>query len=154
MKPVELPDFQANPLRIILNAEAGAAFDDLTRTGGVDQLKGQSPQDWPNSFRSSRTIPAVEYIRAQRQRTLLQQAMDKFMTDWDVLVSPTNTNLLLVTNLTGHPQVTVPCGFVQGMPAGILFTGHLYREGTPMRVAMAFEQFTDWHTMHPKVDWA
>jgi Asp-tRNA(Asn)/Glu-tRNA(Gln) amidotransferase A subunit family amidase len=154
LKPVELPDFQAGPLRIILNAEAAAAFDDITRSGAVDQLKGQSPQDWPNSFRSARPIPAVEYIRAQRERTLLQQAMDKFMADWDVLVTPTGTSLLLVTNLTGHPQVTVPCGFANERPVGLLFTGHLYREGTPMRVALAFEQASDWHTMHPKVDWA
>ena len=153
LKPVELPDFQANPLRIILNAEAAAAFDDLTRNGGVDRLKGQSPNDWPNTFRAARAIPAVEYIRAQRERTLLQQSMEKFMADWDVLVSPTNTNLLLVTNLTGHPQVTVPCGFVNDDPLGILFTGHLYREGTPMRVALAFEQATDWRSKHPKVDW-
>jgi Asp-tRNA(Asn)/Glu-tRNA(Gln) amidotransferase A subunit family amidase len=153
LKPVVLPDFQAGPLRVILNAEAGAAFDDLTRAGGVDQLKGQSANDWPNSFRSSRTIPAVEYIRAQRARTLLQQRMEKFMADWDVLVVPTNTDTLLVTNLTGHPQVTVPCGFVAGLPAGLIFTGHLYQEVVPMRVARAFEQATDWHTQHPRMDW-
>jgi Asp-tRNA(Asn)/Glu-tRNA(Gln) amidotransferase A subunit family amidase len=154
LKPVVLPDFKAGPLRVILNAEAAGAFDDLTRTGGVDQLKGQSPNDWPNSFRSSRSIPAVEYIRAQRARTLLQQGMEKFMADWDVLVVPTNTDTLLVTNLTGHPQVTVPCGFVAGIPAGLIFTGHLYNEAVPMRVARAFEQSTAWHTQHPKMDWA
>lgn len=153
LKPVTLPDFKSGPLSVILNAEAAAAFDDLTRSGGVDQLKGQSPQDWPNSFRSARTIPAVEYIRAMRARTILQQDMDKFMNDWDVLVSPTNTALLQVTNLTGHPQITVPCGFNQGLPVGLLFTGHLYREGTPMRLALAFEEATDWHKQHPKMDW-
>ena len=133
--PVALPDFNANPLRVILSAEGAAAFDDLTREGGIDLLKGQSPGDWPNSFRSSRVIPAVEYIRAQRARTLLARHVDRFMADWDVLVSPSFTNLLLVTNLTGHPQQVVPCGFKDGLPASIVFTGKLYREGAPMRVA-------------------
>ena len=75
------------------------------------------------------------------------------MADWDVLVSPTGSATLLITNLTGHPQVTVPCGFVNQVPAGLLFTGPLYEEGTPLRAALAFEQVTDWHGMHPKVDW-
>jgi Asp-tRNA(Asn)/Glu-tRNA(Gln) amidotransferase A subunit family amidase len=104
LEPVKLPDFQAQPLRIILEAEAATAFDDLTRSAGVDQLKGQAPGDWPNTFRTARVIPAVEYIRAQRARTLLMQRMDAFMADWDVLISPPFGGLLLVTNLTGHPQ--------------------------------------------------
>jgi Asp-tRNA(Asn)/Glu-tRNA(Gln) amidotransferase A subunit family amidase len=149
LEPVKLPDFQAGPLRIILEAEAATAFDDLTRSGGVNQLRGQGPQDWPNSFRTARLIPAVEYIRAQRARTLLMKRMDEFMADWDVLVSPPFTALLQVTNLTGHPQVVMPCGFVNGLPQGLLFTGKLYEEGAAMRVAMAFEKATKWHTMHP-----
>ena len=149
--PVALPEFNAGPLRVILSAEAAAAFDDLTREGGIDLLKGQAASDWPNSFRSSRVIPAVEYIRAQRARTLLAREVDRFMADWDVLVSPSFTNLLLVTNLTGHPQQVVPCGFTGGLPASIVFTGKLYQEGTPMRVARAYEQATQWHTMHPKL---
>jgi Asp-tRNA(Asn)/Glu-tRNA(Gln) amidotransferase A subunit family amidase len=149
--PVSLPPFNANPLRVILNAEAAAAFDDLTRQGGIDRLKGQSAGDWPNSFRSSRVIPAVEYIRAQRARTLLARQVDRFMADWDVLVSPSFTNLLLVTNLTGHPQQVVPCGFTGGLPASIVFTGKLYQEGAPMRVALAYEQATKWHKMHPRL---
>ncbi len=154
MEPVELPKFNAGPLRVILEAEAAAAFDDLTRNKGVDQLKGQQPFDWPNSFRTARLIPAVEYIRAQRARTLLQREMDKFMKDWDVLVSPPFGGSLLITNLTGHPQIVVPCGFVKNSPAGLIFTGKPYEEGTPMRVALAFEKATQWHTQHPKMDWA
>lgn len=154
LQPIALPDFNAGPLRVILNSEAAAAFDDLTRSGGVNQLKGQSPNDWPNTFRVARLIPAVEYIRAQRARTLLIRAMDKFMADWDVLVSPPFGAHLLITNLTGHPQVVVPCGFVNNSPQGLVFTGKLYQEGTPMRAAMAYEQATRWHTMHPKVDWS
>ncbi len=154
LQRVDLPNFGAEPLRLILNAEAATAFDDLTRTGGVNQLKGQAANDWPNTFRVARTIPAVEYIRAQRARTLLMQSMNTFMSQWDVLVSPTRTATLLVTNLTGNPQVVVPCGFVNKLPAGLLFTGNTYQEGMPLRAALAFEQATDWHTMHPKVDWA
>jgi len=152
LEPVKLPDFQAQPLRVILAAEAATAFDDLTRSGGVNQLRGQGPGDWPNSFRTSRLIPAVEYIRAQRARTLLMRRMDQFMADWDVLVSPPFGGLLLVTNLTGNPQMVVPCGFVNGLPQGLVFTGKLYEEGAPMRVAMAFERATKWHTMHPKLE--
>jgi Asp-tRNA(Asn)/Glu-tRNA(Gln) amidotransferase A subunit family amidase len=152
LEPVKLPDFEAQPLRIILEAEAATAFDDLTRNGGVNQLKGQSSGDWPNTFRTARLIPAVEYIRAQRARTLLMHRMDEFIADWDVLVSPPFGGLLLVTNLTGHPQIVTPCGFVNGLPQGLVFTGKLYEEGGPMRVAMTFEKATKWHTMHPKLE--
>ncbi len=87
LEAIELPNFSANSLRIILNAEAAAAFDDITRNGQINQLSGQSPNDWPNSFRTSRFIPAVEYLRAQRARTLLMREMDQLMSKWDVFVS-------------------------------------------------------------------
>lgn len=155
LEPMELPQFSAQSLRIILNAEAATAFDDITRDGRVNQLSGQTPQDWPNSFRTSRFIPAVEYIRAQRARTLLMGAMDKLMSKWDVFVSPApGSASLLVTNLTGHPQVCVPAGFVDNLPRSIMFTGGLYDEAAPLRVALAYERATKWHTMHPKMDWA
>src|SRR5687767_3983048 len=82
LEPIELPKFSTAALRIILVAEAAAAFDDLTRSGGINQLSGQEPGDWPNTFRSSRFIPAVEYIRAQRARTLLMREMDALMSSW------------------------------------------------------------------------
>src|SRR5262249_47826645 len=117
LEPIELPQFSAGSLNTILSAEAAAAFDDITRDGRVNQLSGQAPFDWPNSFRTSRFIPAVEYIRAQRARTLLMREMDKLMSKWDVFVSPTSrTASLLVTNLTGQPQVCVPCGYIDGLP--------------------------------------
>ncbi len=154
LEPMELPKFETQPLLIILSAEAATAFDDLTRSGGVNKLRGQAPNDWPNTFRSSRLIPAVEYIRAQRARTLLQQEMDKLMSQWDVFVSPTFSPSLTITNLTGQPQMVAPCGFIGKEPQGLLFTGRLYDEGTMARVAMAYQEATEWHTMHPKVDWA
>jgi Asp-tRNA(Asn)/Glu-tRNA(Gln) amidotransferase A subunit family amidase len=155
LQPIELPKFSVAALRIILVAEAATAFDDITRDGRVNQLSGQEPGDWPNTFRSSRFIPAVEYIRAQRARRLLMQEMEALMAKWDVFVSPAPGSLsLLITNLTGHPAVCVPCGFPKGLPQSIMFTGGLYDEGAPLRVALAFEQATQWHTMHPKLDWA
>jgi Asp-tRNA(Asn)/Glu-tRNA(Gln) amidotransferase A subunit family amidase len=155
VEEAELPQMNAQPLTVILNAEAAAAFDDITRDGRVAQLSGQANQDWPNSFRTSRVIPAVEYIRAMRERTLLQQNFHAFMEKWDVLIVPTGTATLQITNLTGHPQVAVPCGFLNGNnPQSVIFTGRLYEEGTALRVAHAFEQATEWHKMHPKVDWA
>jgi Asp-tRNA(Asn)/Glu-tRNA(Gln) amidotransferase A subunit family amidase len=155
LQPIELPKFSVTALRIILVAEAATAFDDITRDGRVNQLSGQEPGDWPNTFRSSRFIPAVEYIRAQRARRLLMQEMEELMTKWDVFVSPAPGSLgLLITNLTGHPAVCVPCGFPKGLPQSIMFTGGLYDEGAPLRAALAYERATAWHTMHPKMDWA
>jgi Asp-tRNA(Asn)/Glu-tRNA(Gln) amidotransferase A subunit family amidase len=155
LQPIELPKFSVAALRIILVAEAATAFDDLTRNGGINQLSGQEPNDWPNTFRSSRFIPAVEYIRAQRARRLLMQEMEDLMSKWDIFVSPAPGSLsLLITNLTGHPAVCVPCGLPKGLPQSIMFTGRLYDEGAPLRVALAYERATKWHTMHPKMDWA
>jgi Asp-tRNA(Asn)/Glu-tRNA(Gln) amidotransferase A subunit family amidase len=153
LQPLELPPFNAQSLRIILNAEAAAAFDDITRDGRVHQLSGQSQGDWPNSFRTARFIPAVEYLRAQRARTLLMREMDKLMAHWDVFVTPApGSASLLITNLTGHPAAVLPCGFINGLLQAIMFTGNLYDEGAPLRVALAFERATKWHTMHPKLD--
>ena len=155
MVPIEMPKFSTQSLRYILSAEAATAFDDITRDGRVNQLSGQSPGDWPNTFRTSRFIPAVEYIRAQRARTLLIHEMEKLMSQWDVFVSPApGSSSLLVTNLTGNPAVCVPCGFVNDRPVAIMFTGGVYDEVAPLRVALAFERGTSWHTMHPKMDWS
>ncbi|HKY45263.1 MAG TPA: amidase [Pyrinomonadaceae bacterium] len=150
--PIQLPTFSTGSLRFILSAEAATAFDDITRDGRVNQLSGQSPNDWPNTFRTSRFIPAVEYLRAQRARTLLMREMEKLMSQWDVFVSPApGSASLLVTNLTGHPAVVLPCGFVNNLPVAIMFTGGVYDEVSPLRVALAFERATKWHTMHPKM---
>lgn len=155
LEPVELPKFSTQSLRIILEAEAATAFDDLTRSGGINQLSGQSPNDWPNTFRTARFIPAVEYIRAQRARTLLMREMDQLMAQWDLFASPApGSASLLVTNLTGHPAITLPCGIVNGLPAALMFTGRLYEEGTPLAAARALEQATEWHKQRPPMDWA
>jgi Asp-tRNA(Asn)/Glu-tRNA(Gln) amidotransferase A subunit family amidase len=137
LQPIELPKIEAPALRIILTAEAATAFDDITRDGRVNQLSGQGPNDWPNTFRTSRFIPAVEYLRAQRVRRLLMIEMDRLMSQWDVFVSPApGSASLTITNLTGHPAVVTPCGEVNGLPLGIMFTGNVYDEGAPLRVAL------------------
>ncbi len=150
LEEAALPDFDAQALLVILNAEASAAFDDLTRDGGVDKLSAQTAGAWPNSFRSARMIPAVEYLRAMRARTLLMREFDKLMSQFDVLVSPNFSASLTMTNLTGHPQLCVPCGFVGGNdPVSLMFTGRLFEEGSPARVAKAFQDATDWHRRQP-----
>jgi Asp-tRNA(Asn)/Glu-tRNA(Gln) amidotransferase A subunit family amidase len=145
-------DYTEEPLsmRFLLEAEGAAAFDDITRNGEVRTLKGQAANDWPNTFRTSRLIPAVEYIRAQRARTLLVEKFEKFMADWDVLVIPPQS-FLTTTNLTGNPQVVMKCGFVNGVPRSISFLGKIYEEGSPLRVALAYEQATEWHKKNPPV---
>ena len=148
MTPVEYQE-DLTAIRFLLDAEAAAAFDDITRDGQVRTLKGQAPQDWPNSFRGSRLIPAVEYVRAQRVRTLLVEKFEKFMADWDAIVLAPNNGLLTSTNLTGNPQVVMKCGFLNGVPRSIGFLGRIYDEGSPLRVALAYEQATEWHKQNP-----
>jgi len=149
LEPIELPDFPADALRLILDAEAATAFDDLTRTRGIDDLTRQGPGAWPNRFRTARYIPATEYIRAQRARTLLGREMAALMAGYDAFISPTLSQSLVVTNLTGHPAVVIKAGFRDGLPVGLMITGRLYEESTILQLASAYEQVTPWHTMHP-----
>ncbi len=153
LEAMAMPEFPAAALMVVLNAEAAAAFDDLTRNKEqLATLTGQSAGDWPNSFRSSRFIPAVEYIRAMRARRLLMQEMDTVMAQYDVFLSPApNSASLMITNLTGHPAIALKCGFIDNMPASIMVTGRLYDEATMCRVALAYERATDWHLKHPSL---
>jgi Asp-tRNA(Asn)/Glu-tRNA(Gln) amidotransferase A subunit family amidase len=150
--PIELPsDLPTAGLRVILSAEAAAAFDEVTRSGRDDQMVEQTRFAWPNSFRVSRFIPAVEYIQANRARTLLMQRMDEVMGPIDVLVTPTGGgNLLTITNLTGHPQLVLPNGFApDGTPVGLSFVGRLYGEADLLAIGEAYQSVTDFHRKHP-----
>jgi len=147
---VELPEFHAQAISMMLGCEAAAALDDLTRSGGIDKLNGQGAGDWPNSFRSNRTMPAVEYIRAARARTLLMRDFGNWFEGYDALASPNSSASLSITNLTGHPQIVVPCGFPKEGPVGMMFTGKLFEEGKLTRWALAFQQATDWHRQSPE----
>jgi Asp-tRNA(Asn)/Glu-tRNA(Gln) amidotransferase A subunit family amidase len=152
LEPMALPEFPANALNFILSAEAAAAFDDLTRSKEVDLLTEQGAGAWPNTFRTSRFIPAVEYIRAQRARTLLNRQMDALMSTYDVFLSPTGSASLGITNLTGHPAACLKAGFVDGSPLALMITGRLYDEATVLRVALAYERATKWHSMNPPLE--
>ena len=152
--PFELPATPVEPLGFILNAEAAAAFDELTRSGRDALMMRQSRDAWPNVFRMARTIPAVEYIQANRVRTLLIQEMAQKMKNLDVYIAPSEAeDNLLLTNLTGHPAVVVPNGFDdKGNPTSISLVGNLYEEGKALRVAKAFQDATEFHLKHPKLD--
>ena len=151
--PMDLPaTYPVSSLSFILVAEAAAAFDHLTRSGLDDTLVRQSADAWPNVFRQGQMIPAVEYLRANRIRTLVMKEMEDLMAGLDLYVSPTfaGSNLLL-TNLTGHPQVVLPNGFRagDGTPTSITFTGRLFGETELLAVARSYQEAVGLHLRHP-----
>jgi len=167
---VELPDLPYTAMRAILLAEAAAAFDDLTRSGRDKLLTQQSKDDWPNTFRAARFIPAVEYIQANRARMMAIEAWAKLFDQVDVIVAPTGTTQLVATNLTGHPAVILPNGFRgedapvphvrdngdlepggPGTPVSLTFLGGLYDEAKLLVLAKAYQDATDFHLQHPRL---
>ncbi len=151
LTPVELPGASADDIAGMLTVEGASAFDDLTRNGGVDQLKEQGGGSWPNLFRTARLYPAVEFLRAARLRTLLLEETAVAFADYDVIVAPPFAgNVLTLTNLTGHPALVLPNGFAKdGTPTSITFLGKLYGEAEVLRVGVAYQQATDFHTRMP-----
>ena len=149
--PIELPELPVEDLAFILNAEAAAAFDKLTRSNKDDLLVRQIKNAWPNVLRSARFIPAVEYINANRIRFLLIREMEKLMRDIDIYIAPSwEGDNLLLTNLTGHPCVVLPNGFSEsGTPTSITFIGRLFGEGRLIAFAKAYQDATDFHKKHP-----
>lgn len=153
MVPIELPDqYPVGELLFLLSAEAACAFDDLTRSGKDDHLVRQTANAWPNIFRQGQLIPAVEYLRANRIRTLLMQEMKPIFEKVDVYLTPSyfGGNLQL-TNLTGHPSVVLPNGYREGdgTPTSITFTGDLFGEAALLAVAKAYQEATDFHGRRP-----
>lgn len=149
--PIELPVFPTYALSFLLNVEAAAAFDELTRTNMDDKLVRQKKWAWPNIFRQARYVPAVEYIQANRARVLLNQKMVELFKNIDVYVIPSFwKDNLLRTNLTGHPCVVLPNGFNElGLPTSISFIGGLYKDGDAISVAHAYQKSTRWHKKYP-----
>jgi Asp-tRNA(Asn)/Glu-tRNA(Gln) amidotransferase A subunit family amidase len=152
---VNFPDsamYPINLISIILNAESAAAFDELTRSNRDDLIERQDKGFWPNSFRSARIIPAVEYINANRLRYNLCKEMNEFMNKYDVLIVPTFAGRqLAITNLTGHPAICIPIGLNQaGSPQSITLISQLYDEETLIAVAKAFQDKTDHNKKHPE----
>jgi len=151
--PIELPDLPVEALSIILSAEAAAAFDELTRSNRDSLLVRQIRNAWPNDFRQSRFIPAVEYINANRIRHEQIQKMAELMQQVDCYVAPSwDGDNLLLTNLTGHPCITVPNGFAaDGTPTSISFTGRLFDEGRIIALARLYQRATGHHLKRPPI---
>ncbi|MEO0471055.1 MAG: amidase [Bacteroidota bacterium] len=149
--PIELETkLPVYAMSIILNAEAAAAFDELTRSNRDTLLRRQIKNAWPNVFRASRFIPAVEYIQANRLRTLLIEEIHQQMQAVDVLVTPSFGQQLLITNLTGHPCVVIPNGFLEdGSPASISFLGNLFDEASILGIARAYQTADQTHRKQP-----
>jgi Asp-tRNA(Asn)/Glu-tRNA(Gln) amidotransferase A subunit family amidase len=152
--PVELPFKDVDNLSFILSAEAAAAFDHLTLSNEDDQLVRQVRNAWPNVFRSSRFIPAVEYINANRLRYQLIQQMAELMNKVDCYLAPSwQGNNLLLTNLSGHPCVVFPNGFSdKNTPTSMTIIGKLFDEGTILALAQNFQDVTDFNKKHPEVE--
>ncbi len=152
LEPIELPvDLPISAMRIILSAEAAAAFDELTRSGKDTLLVRQIANAWPNVFRAARFIPAVEYIQAQRYRYLLMQQMDEIFNKVDVIISPTYANnQLLITNLTGHPAILIPNGLdEEGNHKSFTIIGDLYDEAKILALAHLYQARTPFDEEHP-----
>ncbi|MCC7178564.1 MAG: amidase [Acidobacteria bacterium] len=147
--PVSLPDLPAAAVYAILNAEAGAMFDELLRSGGINELIDKGTNGRANQLRAARFIPAVDYIRAQRVRRLLSGRMNALFDGIDAFLAPSSSTSVTMTNLTGHPAAVVPAGLVDGLPMALMVTGPLWREDLVLRIAGAFESATDWHERHP-----
>ena len=171
LTPVNLPDFPFGSITPMLEAEAAAAFDDLTRSGRDSLLSGQAPYDWPNSFRTSRLYSAVDYVNAARARTLALQKMTETFAPFDVIVTPSEGEQLTATNLCGQPAVIVPNGIRgddappslhpedgavnntggPGTPVSLTFLAPLYQDAKAVALAHAYQLKTGFHLLHPKL---
>lgn len=171
LTPCEMPSFHFSALLNILGAEAAAAFDDLTISGRDALLSGQKPYDWPNSFRTSRLLSAVDYIQATRARTLALAAMHQLFADFDVIVAPNGGTQLTATNLCGQPAIIVPNGlrgpdappFIKdeddgwpdyggpGTPVSLTFLAPLYQDAKAVALAHAYQMKTGFQLLHPKL---
>jgi Asp-tRNA(Asn)/Glu-tRNA(Gln) amidotransferase A subunit family amidase len=166
MVPVEvtIPDWPYDSLDVILFAEAAAAFEELTLSGKVDQLKIQVPDAWPNLFRQSRFLSAVDFVQSDRLRRKVAKEMARVFSEVDLLLVPSlRDEMLTLTNFTGHPSLTLRAGFVQvsearsdwapdpanplpkfspprRVPHGVTLIGRLFDEGTLGRAGLALER--------------
>ena len=166
MVPVEvsIPDWPYDSLELILFAEAGAAFEEITLDHELDQLKMQVADAWPNSFRQSRFLSAVDFVQADRLRRKVAMEMARVFSEVDLLLVPSlRDEMLTITNFTGHPSLTLRAGFVQvsqarsdwapdsehplpkfspprRVPHGVTLIGRLFEEGTVAQAGLALER--------------
>jgi Asp-tRNA(Asn)/Glu-tRNA(Gln) amidotransferase A subunit family amidase len=171
--PVKLPKgYHFGDITPVLEAEGAAAFDEMMLTGRDALLTDQGPGEWPTMFRVSRFYSAVDYIQAQRARTLAMEAMAKVFAEVDVIVTPSGGAQLAATNLTGHPAVIVPNGVRgdgapvpdktgdgdpqnvggPGTPVSLTFLGGLYSDARLAAFARAYQEATGFHRLHPKLE--
>jgi Asp-tRNA(Asn)/Glu-tRNA(Gln) amidotransferase A subunit family amidase len=169
---VELPKLPYDAMTPLLTAEAAAAFDDLTMTGRDHLLTEQGIEDWPNDFRVARFYPAVEYIQANRARTLAIRQVSALFEQVDIIVTPTTGTQLVATNLTGHPALIVPNGLRgadaphppaiddgdsddiggPGTPVSLTFLAGHFQDAKLAAFGSAYQQATGFHKLHPKLD--
>ncbi len=147
--PIKLPQtYPVGPLTLILNTESAAAFDDLTRAGVRDGIG-----KWGTTFRQGQFVPAVEYLRACRIRTLVMQEMAEVMAGIDAYVGGDD---LTLTNFTGHPTVILPdgdrAGSKSGQPGTVTFTGQLFGETKLLALGHAYQQASGAHLKRPKLE--
>lgn len=166
MVPVEvsIPDWPYDSLNLILFAEAAAAFEELTLSGGLRELKMQVPDAWPNIFRQARFLSAVDFVQTDRMRRKVAQEMERVFSQVDLLLVPSlRDEMLVITNFTGHPSLTLRAGFVEvhqarsdwapdpahplptfaaprRVPHGVTLIGRLFDEGTIAAVGIAMER--------------
>ncbi len=160
---VALPDWPYDSLNTILFAESAAAFEELTLSGKVDQLRMQTPDAWPNTFRQSRFLSAVDFVQADRFRRAVAQEMDRLFSQVDLLLVPSlRDEMLTIGNFTGYPSLTLRAGFIyvtearsdwapdprhppphfdppRRVPHSVTLVGRLFDEGTLGRVGLALE---------------
>jgi Asp-tRNA(Asn)/Glu-tRNA(Gln) amidotransferase A subunit family amidase len=166
MRPIEvfLPDWPYGTLNLNLFAEGAAAFEELTLSHGVDQLKMQTHDSWPNLFRQARFLSAVDFVQTDRFRRKVCQEMARIFADVDLLLVPSlRDEMLTISNNSGHPSLTMRAGFVEvsearsdwapdpqhplpkfspprRVPHGITLIGRLFDEGTICQVGIALER--------------
>ena len=170
---VSIPDWPYDSLNVILFAEAAAAFEELTLSGGVNLLKMQVPDAWPNIFRQSRFLSAVDFVQCDRFRRKVAIEMARVFSQVDLLLVPSlQDEILVITNATGHPSLTLRAGFVEvsearsdwapdpanplpkfnpprRVPHGVTLIGRLFDEGTIGRVGLALERAFGVAAMRP-----
>ena len=169
---VSLPDWPYDSLNIILFAEAAAAFEEITLDHRVNELKMQTPEAWPNTFRQSRFLSAVDFVQADRLRRKVAAEMNRLMHHVDVLLVPSmRDEMMVISNFTGHPSLTLPVGFVEisetrtdwlpesvpvvklnparRVPYGVTLIGRLFQEGTLARAGQTLEAQANLRNAHP-----
>jgi len=151
--PVEYPKLPFGSLRFILETEAGAAFQELALNHKDDMMVRQGKGGWPNIFRTAQFVPAVEYIQANRVRTMVIQDWYEKLKGLDMYITPSFSGNLTLTNLTGNPCVVLPNGFnKQGRPLSITFMGQLFGEGKILEAAKIYQDATDFNKKHPTLN--